>query len=1187
MLASVQSHPVAPIIIYTNNASLLLQGFSKQRLFLKIYGYRAFCGTDDNAFAHNGDKEFQWHSLAPSQVNVNPTSTNLETLLDHIKQRIGLELSARLDQLAKQYQGGLVVILDDSYRSLIKELPFTSIAFQMQSADSEKELHQSMSGLSLSIETITLDNIQSPLRKAIRQHLKTHSPTMTYREALTPQVLNQLHRVHPDFSVYQNEETQQLDAVLPNKNMDEFEKAALRVYQKLGVVSHFVQSEQPLLVISDIHGPNLEKINNLREEFPINWGAFIALKSACLHLKEIQTDQKPLINLKASIVKMTLSLPGGFEIQVGALQLIQLTLFCQGANAYVLAKTLKRDLIGYFLDEKQVQHFTVCMEKAGAVVERAFENQGKPRVLPWHKKLAKDIYQEHERSFYAQMPHLMASLFIQSLYANASLLVRAKSNGVHVFALGCGDGNELTNFREACTQEGVAMKGLGLDINPSNFKEQTNNIQLVAADAKDLKYWVAPHEKSSSLKVAIFNGFLIPQVLSGTQQATHVLQQTRCFDVVYISGSQSVLITQSMAKAMGYDVKTVSELYVLTKSNNERRKNYLSKRAVKRSSRKLLDCLDLSLSADPLRDTQLFDNGELSLLKQVDLSWTYMEVEEFKQLFERLAGLNITNLKIIISGEEQWLDYFSLLTLGTSFELIQRKDFCREEVNAFAPGESKALKIYKSLPYEVPGVDYLKRKAKENIEETYNWLQAFLKLLTPITEQDKVLTSRLSYSVATLKWPKGHRIKQMRLFSPHINAENPLTHELKDLLGDTAAEGSILPDFEKIRLMVTYNDGKKEVYKFPRPHLSIDVRVKLSTYGYTEELLSRLPEECKMDWRDDLATNFYIPANVIVPFYQNHHRRYIPPKLFCALAANQQWLITARLHGVNLFSIGCAAGDELSFTQSYFRNKGLQCRAVGIDINPRNFPKQTDITYIEGDMRQLQTLIAPYCNNASLKIGMFIGSLARQCLSNGMIEALDVLQQAKDMDLMMLSGATDPVMTTWVAKGIGWKTKGCSISKDMEEDGSKKSPIMRYNVFMLYKMTDQERKQYLLKRGIKRTRAKQFHCLDLSFSASPLRDISLFTYEDLKSIKQIDLSWTKMSDIEATSLFATITRLAIPSLKIIVSSKESWLTKVESLKNFECFIREDHLPDEIPFISPSNARLLGIYEQLPVKKLTR
>ncbi len=668
--------------------------------------------------------------------------------------------------------------------------------------------------------------------------------------------------------------------------------------------------------------------------------------------------------------------------------------------------------------------------------------------------------------------------------------------------------------------------------------------------------------------------------------------------MIVITGYTDPFITKSIAKAIGWKVKAtnishevqesplalekaglsrVVGFYELSRMNAADRKHYLTKRGIRRSSKAIFDCLDLSLSDSPLRDISLFDNRELEQLKLIDLSWCALTQDDFQQLISRIESLNRRDLKIIISGTESWLDYLDVDSLKGKYVFIERTDFQPNHVNVFTQSETRLLKLFKEPPYRNSELFKQKLKKEDELDAVCHSLEDFINTLYEIKDKEQPPFDIAEPLVMnTLKF-YGTAIKKATGFF----VTNPLESSTFSLSDTRPFEFDLL----KSRLLVTTRKGDRKQFRI-KSNAELKVLQKALSNGYSESTL--LPKNIEdIPWRILTTEKVYSSSAMVRTYYENHHN-FLPAKIFDLINGQESLLRKGKQYGLSVYSFGCGNANDLIGVESLMSSHGIKCNhAIGIDVNPDNFPKaiKKGITLLHGNMQNLESTILPYIQKNDLKIGLFIGSLANQCLPNGMQEAVGILQQAKSMDMIFLSGVTKPLLLKWIAKGMGWHFNGSTSDIDMDESHAKTSNgKMNFNMYVLRAMNNEDRKKYLIKRGTKRTKANAFHCLDLSMSADPVRDINLFSDDELKAIKQIDLSWSAMNNDELKAISTRICGLNNKELIIIISKTEPWLGKIKDLKQFTFFIREDHDKDKVPTLQPHIARALGVYSSLPGRK---
>jgi hypothetical protein len=197
----------------------------------------------------------------------------------------------------------------------------------------------------------------------------------------------------------------------------------------------------------------------------------------------------------------------------------------------------------------------------------------------------------------------------------------------------------------------------------------------------------------------------------------------------------------------------------------------------------------------------------------------------------------------------------------------------------------------------------------------------------------------------------------------------------------------------------------------------------------------------------------------------------------------------------------------------------------------------------------------------------------------GTYNALRILQRARMMDRIYVSSFTSALVDKRVLKNCGFVVE--------EAQTEYKNGVARH--FILTWMPDHERRRFLIKRGKARSRNFQFDCLDLSFSANPLRDINLFSAAP--GFKQIDLSWSYVKENEVDELMQAIYALNQSASILIISTHQLNFEIIRKCTakypNITLCERLDAAgPNEIPIYLPQEAKNWGLYERLPHRKLT-
>lgn len=1181
---TVKSSTLSPLIIFAEE-TLGVTLLQKHLPYLKSLGYQALCSTYVTDLVKN--QNFTFHALEVEQAEI-----------------------SQISQWAAQYQGGLITLLDHQYMHVLKNSDPHCIIYTLSTptGDTTLSLAQQMQGMSLSFQIHSISPKSGlDFKKPIRAYLE-HSPhSYAYTHETQPQIHVKLQRILPQIKIYKVNEKQS-DAVCPVDNIFDFEEKAAKIYNVFALSSTY-QHDAKKLVISDVlHYEKQKNIHQYQPGIPLDSKDLSTLQSF-LKNWEVLPEQETS-SFEKGLRKISFTLPKDIEID-NKYKIQKLTLYCHYKNpkhsdnyekiefewsfARLLCKMTNGTMkIFRGKSEHCAKNLNSFLLTHRAHLENVFIERSP--VKDWSKVTTLTAYGSEAKCFYEGLHKKIASELVTMLHQNAALFHSAQESGMQIFSFGCGDGKELTQALSKLSQENIQATGIGIDINAANFpKKAPSGIQLIEGKMQDLEKLISPYLNNKNLKVGFFTGSLTNQCITGTVEAIQILHQAKALNIVFLSGYTGLLIAPAMAKAAGWNIdkkETLDEdhhtlntdsffdkvpllhnVYQLSKMDMHARKYYLIQRAKSRSTQHQLDNLDLSLSSDPLYDLSLFDDEHLDAITKIDLSWSAMNLSEFVQFFTYMDSLGKNKFRIILSGVEPWLAYFQYVTLKTQFEFIERTDFNPNEVNAFSPEEARLLRLYKNQPYKPC------TKVQQHVPSQVHFdaLQKNLDLLalkphnstTPFKVKDALIFSSVKFP-----YKNNSSIKSMRMIMANSEYQT---------VGIYAAP---IPCPSKSLLWVNTLEGKK-IYTFPTEQAFNKVLMDLSSIGYQEKMRAPTYQEHiqNIPWKGILTKNLYQKTPGNEKFYNNLNE-YIPSQVFKALLKNPIFTQQATQHGVSIFSFGCGEGKELFSTQNFLKTQHIVCNAtVGIDINPANFKPfiNKGVIFKEGDITKLdQKIITQYSSKTGVNIGLFMGSLVPQCIT-GLREALYVLHQVKDLDIILLSGFQTPLILKWAAKGMGWNFSGHPVDINMKETISNLEADI-YQVYTLSKMSNTQRKDYLIQRGTRRTRANQFHCLDLSMSADPLKDMRLFTLEELKDIKQIDLSWTSMSKQMLTEVHTILCKL--PHCKtIIISDTEKWRHEKNIFKGYNFFVREDYPQNEIPAFPVHKARKLGLFDDLPGKRL--
>lgn len=451
--------------------------------------------------------------------------------------------------------------------------------------------------------------------------------------------------------------------------------------------------------------------------------------------------------------------------------------------------------------------------------------------------------------------------------------------------------------------------------------------------------------------------------------------------------------------------------------------------------------------------------------------------------------------------------------------------------------------------------------------------------------RDKVVRTKLEF-------PAGEEmVYKEKLITKIIWVENP-----------TINTSQVLPNGNSI-LILKFRDGTSDVIYTTIPLSEMDGDF-LSTSKKALLHLKRLKEYTDLlhifteagalfdfnhienkrvilDWKKGFSY-YYKPQSAA--FYKTTHKVIAQD----IVSSVKQALPT---QGITLFSFGCGNGDECITINSALNAAGFsETHVIGYDIHEPNLPSSSSgaasssssspaISFKRGDVNDLEQLVsASNYNPETFIIATFIGILSN-CSMKGTYNALRILQQARMMDRIYVSSFTSALIDKRVLKNCGFLVE--------EAQSEFENGVARH--FILTWMPDPERRRFLIKRGKSRSRNFQFDCLDLSFSANPLRDINLFSM--VPDFKQIDLSWSYVKENEVDELMQAIYTLNQSALILIVSSHQ---LNFEGIRNCAakfpnitlCERLDASGPNEIPIYLPQEAKQWGIYDKLPHRKLT-
>ncbi len=377
-----------------------------------------------------------------------------------------------------------------------------------------------------------------------------------------------------------------------------------------------------------------------------------------------------------------------------------------------------------FLSMRFVLAFYKMLVEAGAEMETAFLHQStRPVVDDWTRIRLDYIQQPLVFLYETKSRTAVAQYFADTLKLNGDLLEKAQTHGVQVFSFGCGDGADIKKVNSMLRKQlNLKTTCFGLDIDPKYSEKMPSDVAFEQLDINHLDNWLPHKANSQALKLGIFMSSLNEMVMPSSFAALKCLHQVRDFDIVVVGGYTPVLLAKSHFKAAGWNV-TLKETnsafetepstriirseqgllrhdnrshYILTPMTDEQRCAYLQKRAIRRSSAKEFNCLDLSCSSNPLHDLELF--GNYDCFKLVDISWCRFTQEDFEAFVNKLDANLTKPINFIAAGDEIWFKQFEQIS-SPKFNLIQRLDHKTDELAPYAPATALRIGVRKETPY--------------------------------------------------------------------------------------------------------------------------------------------------------------------------------------------------------------------------------------------------------------------------------------------------------------------------------------------------------------------------------------------------------------------------------------------------------------------------------------------------------
>ncbi len=405
----------------------------------------------------------------------------------------------------------------------------------------------------------------------------------------------------------------------------------------------------------------------------------------------------------------------------------------------------------------------------------------------------------------------------------------------------------------------------------------------------------------------------------------------------------------------------------------------------------------------------------------------------------------------------------------------------------------------------------------------------------------------------------------------------------------------------KCRFILHYADSTKEAFSFPLIYpvpagISFIVTLfkNLADAGaLIDNAFFSQSNRNIQNWTEFLAdrTNNHKETEL----YYNTSRTKVAERFVTKLECSPSLFAKAEKGGLQLFSFGCGNGDDVAAVRrGLIEQLKLYPETFGSDINPSNFVNELEgVTLEKADFETLDSYLPTRLRQDTLKLGLFMGSLTYM-VSKTSYTALQTLHAVKDFDILIVGGYTPILLNPRIFKAAGWIVELEQTNHMFDKTPSSRFPFNTdkgtiqtdcRSLFTLVAMTDDERKSYLEKRGTKRSSASQFDCLDLSCSSHPLRDLSLFT--DLTGMKQVDISWSSLSQIEFAEFITKLEKSIEKPVFLIASGDEPWFSHFSEItsEKFKLKVRADHRQNELAPFAPATAKRIGSFDRLPTKEI--
>ena len=716
-------HLLPIIVSVQKNSSYWYEFFNDQLPHLHRLGYRVLgveAPFDKSLICSPKDQEkYTWHEVgfnAEQRQNTSYVQT-LPTLL-----------KTQLAQHITDYDGGIIYVLNSSavdLQRLRRKLMNTPVHIQTLGDidDITKQLER------LSLQETSIRTTESLFWQPIESYL-SQNKSKSYKEGAAPFAIHGLKRIHPDFSVVKDPQGG-VHGLVRIDSLQQFNEISETIERKLGItpIVEMVAHQMTLRV------PYIESTQKIITDAAFTVGFNESMELSVLFSQWYSLPKTKLAPANLNVTKLSLSMPSNeppLVVEQGFVKKIDLLEFGKtdmilGMRRFEYTTTIL-DLT--LLDGSHLVHavaqdssqkriltgkLKLILIKKGAHQDASQEQRQDRELFSWEQTLCTNYYKSTAIKFYQNLRQLLPNLILKQ---KAHM-----DNGVEIFSFGCGNGEELETLHDHLSNKIRIVSMYGFDINAANFPDSMPGVTFKQGNVHQLDNLMQDIPvQHNTFKIGLFIGLLVSTCMKGTYQALSILQQARMMDQIIISGATDVLLNKVYIKATGFNVQesdftidlqrfkkpieeldtldwTSKKVFELTPMSKEDRKHYLVKRAKERSSNHAFDCLDLSMSANPLGDLTLFSMHTLMSIKQVDISWSYLKPQEIKPFFERLAALG-KPLHILLSTSQ--IHAATIVEIGNqypSFTLVERLDEpLKDEVPFCTPPQAKRIGLYEKLP---------------------------------------------------------------------------------------------------------------------------------------------------------------------------------------------------------------------------------------------------------------------------------------------------------------------------------------------------------------------------------------------------------------------------------------------------------------------------------------------------------